>query len=78
VEAEKRRHLTVLVDVHGVGKRSEIERGEELLEQPVLRCSSRKADTFMMVASSAIIGGLGALLLRNALRRSGALDLIGA
>jgi hypothetical protein len=31
-----------------------------------------------MVASSAIIGGLGALLLRNALRRSGALDLIGA
>lgn len=31
-----------------------------------------------MVASSAIIGGLGAHLLRAALRRSGALDLIGA
>ena len=31
-----------------------------------------------MVASSALIGGVGAWLLRAALRRSGALDLIGA
>jgi hypothetical protein len=31
-----------------------------------------------MIASAAIIGGLGALLVRAALRRSGALDLIGA
>mgnify|MGYP000976611470 CR=1 FL=1 len=45
---------------------------------PDVSASFATALVAAMVASSAIIGGLGALLLRNALRRSGALDLIGS
>jgi len=45
---------------------------------PAVSTSFAAALVAAMVASSAIIGGLGALALRAALRRSGALDLIGA
>jgi 3-dehydroquinate dehydratase/shikimate dehydrogenase len=45
---------------------------------PDVSASFAAALVAAMVVSSAIIGGLGALLLRNALRRSGALDLIGS
>jgi hypothetical protein len=45
---------------------------------PDVSASFAAALVAAMVASSAIIGGLGALVLRKALRRSGALDLIGS
>jgi energy-coupling factor transport system substrate-specific component len=45
---------------------------------PDVSASFAAALVAAMVASSAIIGGFGALLLRAALRRSGALDLIGS
>jgi energy-coupling factor transport system substrate-specific component len=49
-----------------------------LLYFPDVSASFATALVAAMIASAAIIGGLGALLVRAALRRSGALDLIGA
>jgi len=45
---------------------------------PDVTTSFASALVAAMVVSAAIIGGFGALLLRAALRRSGALDLIGS